>query len=357
MKPDRQNVGMAFWWEHDSSENLFMEITRRDDVGVDLKAPLSARGGVDTPGYALVNAVKAGDVIIHYDSAAEEIVGVSRASGERRNQPIWWAARGTYARKARVEPMWLPGVSVGLEGYEPLATPLSLESIRTRRASILELRDALQAENPRHSIYFPWIPYQTTVRTFQTYLAKFPRAALEFLPELKRPVDQVWLGMSAPTAQPEIAEAERDVAAAAGRPRPPCQGRGQGFAVDERAKVAIEAYAMNAALAYYENLGDVVDTSRKQSYDYAVNIDGQLWHIEVKGTTGDPAEVLLTPNEVTHASNYPHTALYLLSNIVVAKEAGGVLRTTGGTVTVLHPWTLDRDRLTPLGYKYRIPEI
>ena len=93
---------MAFWWAWDADENIFMEITRREDIGADLKAPLAARGGVDTPGYTLVSAVQAGNVIVHYDSAAERIVGVSRVTGERYNEPIWWAARGSYARKAAV---------------------------------------------------------------------------------------------------------------------------------------------------------------------------------------------------------------------------------------------------------------
>ena len=28
------------WWESGVGENAFMEVTRRDDIGVDLKAPL-----------------------------------------------------------------------------------------------------------------------------------------------------------------------------------------------------------------------------------------------------------------------------------------------------------------------------
>lgn len=345
---------MAFWWEHESDENLFMEITRRDDVGVDLKAPLAARGGVDTPGYALVNAVKAGDVIIHYDSAAEQIVGVSRATGERTHQPLWWASRGTYARKAGVKPRWLAGMSVELEGYEPLAEPVSLATIRTHRAALLGLRANLQAQHAGQPIYFPWIPYQSALRTFQTYLAKFPRAALELLPELKVAVEGAESAGPHGGDQPEIAQAEGDIAAAAGRPRPPRAGRGQGFSVDQGSKVAVEAYAMNDALDYYEKLGEVVDTSRNQSYDYAVNIDGQQWHVEVKGTTGAPAEVLLTPNEVTHAAEYPYTALYVLSNVVVTQDGDGEITTSGGRATVLHPWKLDPSQLTPLGFRYRL---
>jgi hypothetical protein len=102
----------TFWWSTRPDENLFMEITRRPDIGTDLKAPLAARGGAQTPGYALVNRVAAGNIVIHYDSAAEQIVGVSRATGERFNQPIWWAARGTSARQAAAKPQGTVALSV-----------------------------------------------------------------------------------------------------------------------------------------------------------------------------------------------------------------------------------------------------
>ena len=44
----------GYWWAGDLGENVFMEVTRRDDMGADLKAPSAARGGGVTPGYALV---------------------------------------------------------------------------------------------------------------------------------------------------------------------------------------------------------------------------------------------------------------------------------------------------------------
>ncbi|GGP18480.1 hypothetical protein LDL08_33230 [Nonomuraea glycinis] len=151
---------VAYWWSQRSDENLFMEITRRDDIGSDLKAPIAARGGVSTPGYALVSAVQANNLVIHYDSEAEQIVGVSRATGERYNEPIWWVARGSYARQAGAKPGWLPGLVVALADYRPLAEPLSLAVLRQRRLALFTVRDALQAEFPGQRLYFPWIQYE-----------------------------------------------------------------------------------------------------------------------------------------------------------------------------------------------------
>jgi Domain of unknown function (DUF3883) len=345
----------SYWWSKRPDEKLFMEITRRGDIGVDLQAPLTARGGVETPGYALVGAVQAGDIVVHYDSAAEQIMGVSRATGERFNQPTWWAARGSYARKAGVKPRWLPGLFVALEDYRTLTTPLPLTVIQQRRAALFALRDSLKAEHPGRPLYFPWISYQDTLRTFQTYLAKLPRDVLDVLPEVDEVVTTLVGDHSAPpVAQPEVAEAERDVASAAGRPRPPRKGKGQGFATDQRAKVAVEAYAMNAALLHYRNFGNVTDTSRHESFDYEVEIDGDLWHVEVKGTTGDPHEVLLTPREVEHADECPRVALFVLSNITVTRGAHGEIAVSGGEPVVFHPWSLDPVRLAPIGYRYRL---
>jgi len=112
---------------------------------------------------------------------------------------------------------------------------------------------------------------------------------------------------------------------------------------------------MNAALLHYSELGNVTDTSRRASYDYEVKIDNRLWRVEVKGTTGDPEEVILTPREVEHASEYPRVALFVLSNITVTRDEHGEITASGGKASIFHPWSIDRDRLTPLGYKYRLP--
>ena len=52
------------WWDGQPDQNLWMEITRRPDIGGDLKAPIEARGGRSTAGYALLESVVAGDLIV-----------------------------------------------------------------------------------------------------------------------------------------------------------------------------------------------------------------------------------------------------------------------------------------------------
>ena len=156
-------------------------------------------------------------------------------------------------------------------------------------------------------------------------------------------------------SSPEVGEAEQAVRQAAGRSRE-AAGRGQGFLLDQHTKLAVEAHAMNLARAHYAALGTVVDTALRRSWDYEVTIDDTCWHIEVKGTTGDSSEVLLTPNEVAHARTYPFVALFIVSNITVQSGEHDERTTAGGATTLLHPWNIDDGQLQPLGYKYRLPE-
>lgn len=344
----RFNRDVTYWWTGDPNERYFMEVTRRTDIGTNLFAPLAARGGADTPGYGLVPAVQAGDVVIHYDSAAERITGVSQATGEFSHEPIWWAARGSYARRAGVKPSWLPGIKVELDGYRALSDPVTLADIRTQRDGLMSMRNRLKRQHPAMSLYFPWIPYREGLRTFQTYLAKFPADALALFPSLDSAIRELAFPVHGPgTVSDPASEAEAHVRAFAGKP-----GRGQGFAVDQRAKVAIEVHAMNLAYEHYSSVGTVEDVSRTASYDYAVNVDGREWHVEVKGTTGDGHQVLLTPNEVRHAQGHPYTALFVVSHIRLHVDDQGNLTAGGGDVRIAQPWHLDPRRLEAVGYKY-----
>jgi hypothetical protein len=124
---------------------------------------------------------------------------------------------------------------------------------------------------------------------------------------------------------------------------------------DQKAKLVVEAHAMKLARTHYSRLGAVVDTASHRSWDYEVDIAGDRWHVEVKGTTGDPVEVILTPNEVAHAKAYPFVALYVVSNIEVQTGPNDERITSGGTVTCFHPWTIDDGELRAVGYKYRLP--
>jgi hypothetical protein len=350
----RQAAGGArgYWWDGDPCENLYMEITRRDDMGADLKAPSAARGGAVTPGYALVAAVHPGDVIIHYDSREEQIAGVSVVTGTAEPAPIHWVARGSYARRAGERARWLPGIRVPLGRYARLDAPVMLADIRARRGELLQLREQLQERAPGQPLYFPWIPYQDTLRTFQSYLVKMPRAAIGMFPQLRAAAEQAGAASSAAGFSP-VEQAQDAVDQAAGRSAR--RGRGQGFQLDQAAKVAVEAHAMNVATDFYAASWSVEDVHGRESYDLVCRQGDNETRVEVKGTTTDGTEVILTPNEVEHARSYPHTALFILSNIALELAEDGAVIATGGIRHVFDPWIIDNGTLTPVGFRYQAP--
>ena len=103
-----------------------------------------------------------GDVVVHYDSRQEAIVGVSVAASAAEPAPIYWVARGSYARRAGEQPRWLPGLRVALDQYRQLEPPVTLAEIRQHKDALLALRQRIQARASGQPIYFPWIPYQDT---------------------------------------------------------------------------------------------------------------------------------------------------------------------------------------------------
>jgi hypothetical protein len=344
---------LTYWWEREPGENVFMEITRRDDIGANLRAPATARGGGTTASYSLVPLVRPGDVMIHYDSRQEAIVGVSVAAGSAEPSPIFWVSRGSYARRAGEQARWLPGIRVALAQYGALDTPVPLADIRAQRDALLALRERIQARADGEPIYFPWIPYRDTLRTFQSYLVKMPQEAIDLFPPLRTAISQAEARASMTGAPSPVQEAEEAVEDAAGKVAR--RGRGQGFQLDQEAKVAVEAHAMNIATEFYGADWQVEDVHGKESYDLVCRRGHEIRHVEVKGTTTDGAEVILTPNEVKHARETKYTALFILSNVIIERADDGAATATGGIQHIYDPWHIDSGTLTPLGFRYQVP--
>src|SRR5437667_9662016 len=96
-----------------------------------------------------------------------------------------------------------------------------------------------------------------------------------------------------------------------------------------------------------------VDVSRKESYDLHCSRGKEEMRVEVKGTISKGREVLLTPNEVSHArAAYPNVMLLVVSEIRLTLE--GIAK--GGIITVFNPWAIDKGHLKPVGYAYSVPQ-
>jgi hypothetical protein len=137
------------------------------------------------------------------------------------------------------------------------------------------------------------------------------------------------------TLESEVEEARSIVAESAGKP-----SMRRGFRLSATARKAIEDHAVEMATQYCSKQGwTVKDVSRKESYDLHCYRGEAELRVEVKGTTSEGREVLLTPNEVSHAREaFPHMMLLVVSQIRLSSESVP----EGGKIAVFHPWAIDQ---------------
>lgn len=136
------------------------------------------------------------------------------------------------------------------------------------------------------------------------------------------------------------------------------RGRVQGIQIDPLIRRAIELYAEDHAVNYFESEGFSVDRigHLHRGFDLEARhpVHGEI-HIEVKGTRTYGEEVVLTPNEVRHNLNMEdcsaNHALYLVSQINIS-ETGECF---DGRAICIMPWRIEKASLTPTQYAYRIP--
>lgn len=139
-------------------------------------------------------------------------------------------------------------------------------------------------------------------------------------------------------------------------------GRAQGRTSNPDIRTAIELFAENRAVAFFEEREWEVKRvgQYKRGYDLeCTKPNGAVLHVEVKGTSRLGEKVVLTGNEVAHArSRCPaEHILYVVSRITVTE--GDSIRCSGDTATEtrLWPWTIhDRD-LIATEYWYTVAAI
>lgn len=127
-----------------------------------------------------------------------------------------------------------------------------------------------------------------------------------------------------------------------------------GFCADPRLRKAVETQAIAQAIEYYESLGyQVTDVGATHSYDlHAVN-SHETRHVEVKGSQGVIAKIILTKNEVVHAQTYEPTDLITVGEISWVEKSGDFL-TSSGSLTAHMDWKPSDSSLEPLSYYYSL---
>lgn len=124
------------------------------------------------------------------------------------------------------------------------------------------------------------------------------------------------------------------------------------FMSDPNLRRAVERRAMEIAIDYLKDKWDSVsDVSVTESFDLLCTAKSSELRVEVKGTTGDGAAVILTRNEVIHAQkNYPNVALYVVSGIRL-KVIDGLAVASGGDLLRYEPWNVDIFELVPISFR------
>lgn len=173
-------VAEGFWWSNRPEERFWVEITQRPDIGDDLKAPQADKGGTRAHhAYALISAVKPGDIVFHYNNNEEAVTGVSRVAAAPFKADIVWGslADGT-------TPFNRPGWRVPLEKFTPVVPHVPVQAFRDKQAALQQLALADVGDSGL-TLHGPFQLQRVPLRMAQAYLTKMPRSVVELLPGLR----------------------------------------------------------------------------------------------------------------------------------------------------------------------------
>lgn len=332
------------WWRDDPSECYWMEITDRDDLGANVQALQRDGSGRENWSYALVKALRPGDIVLHWHKTQRQvpgIVGYSRAAEGPFDDELVWQARGTYGQSRPAVEHPQPSWRYELTGYTPLPTPVDQVAFQDAEAALRDIKQKLDEQHPG-PLYFPFAFYTSRpVRVMQAYLVKFPAAILDAVPEL---AGIPRLGPRRPAVPLPRLPSNRTRTA---RPR------GSGYIADPILKRALERHAVERAASLYEDY-DVSDVGTTRSYDLHAVKGTEEIHIEVKGSSGTADTVELTRNEVDHAHDAV-THLVVVDQIEWSRQPNGEIETRGGRVRRWDAWTPQDQDLEVTRYRYRLP--
>jgi hypothetical protein len=132
---------------------------------------------------------------------------------------------------------------------------------------------------------------------------------------------------------------------------------GQGFGLTSPQRRAVEQRAMELARAHYEQRWPCVeDVSMGECFDLRCRNADQELHVEVKGTTGMGKSILLTRNEVGHATAlFPRMALFLVKGVTLVEQTPGTWVARDGLTRVIEPWDLSSCQIEMIAAQCMLP--
>ncbi|MFD8631352.1 MrcB family domain-containing protein [Streptomyces sp. NPDC059533] len=147
----------------------------------------------------------------------------------------------------------------------------------------------------------------------------------------------------------EVREAQESADTTAGRRK--SRRSGQGFLLTAGERRAIELRAVLLATEHFQAEGwSVKDVGATQSYDLKLSRGEERLHVEVKGTTSEGTQVILTRSEVERQRELaPHNALVVVHSINLDRSTEPP-SATGGVLHCTSPWIIEDDSLTVISY-------
>lgn len=152
-------------------------------------------------------------------------------------------------------------------------------------------------------------------------------------------------------APPEVLDATVSADMTAGRRR---SAEGQGLRLSAPDRRALESHSVGMATSYFEAKGwTVKDVGAKESYDLLLKRGSERLHAEVKGTTSEGGQVILTRAEVERQRELaPENALVVVHSIQLDRSVSPPI-TRGGVLRCTSPWEIAEEDLTVVSYVYR----
>jgi hypothetical protein len=156
-----------YWWSDMSNEDLWIEISDRDDFGANLTHFVEAANGAVLPSYHLArDEMNIGDIVFHFDQHWDGIRSWSSVAGSFQEHGDAW--------------------EVELDGPNRLRPAIPYNRLVDAEVQITEVLDSLprSREPARH---LPFALKSDGLHLAQTYLAKLPRGLVTIFPQLATP--------------------------------------------------------------------------------------------------------------------------------------------------------------------------
>jgi len=133
----------------------------------------------------------------------------------------------------------------------------------------------------------------------------------------------------------------------------PQNGKRQGFGLTTQERKCVELHAMKVAKRYlYKRNFIAKDVSKNSSFDFLASRGDEAIAVEVKGTVGHGASIVLTRKEVQlQQMKHPANMLIVVHSIGLDR-ADKKPKARGGKVIVQSPWLIAEKRLKPLAFSY-----